>query len=130
MRRLIEIKRPAAVSVHQYDWAPSSATTRPVGEFRVRNEPICKLIGRRLRTRRRLLDLTQKDVADRCGLTFQQIQKYEAGRVDMSIARLIVLASILGSPLSEILDGLPGFAERETVFDRRVATSEDRAPAT
>lgn len=126
---MIEIKHPATVSAHQYDWALLSVGAG--GEFRVRNEPICKLIGRRLRMRRRLLDLTQKDVAERCGLTFQQIQKYEAGRVDMSIARLVVLASILGSPLSEILDGLPGFAESETrFFDRRVSTPEDRAPAT
>jgi transcriptional regulator with XRE-family HTH domain len=71
----------------------------------VKNEAICKLVGRRLRQRRRLLDLTQRQVAAKCGLTFQQIQKYEAGMVDMSIVRLLVLADILRIAPAEILDG-------------------------
>lgn len=72
----------------------------------VRNEAICKLVGRRLRWRRRSLDLTQLQVAKRCGITFQQIQKYESGQVDVSIGRLVVLADVLDMPLAEILDGL------------------------
>jgi len=72
----------------------------------VRNEAITRLVGRRLRIRRRLLDLTQKQVAARCGLTFQQIQKYEAGAVDLSLARLVTLANILRTPLAELFEGL------------------------
>jgi transcriptional regulator with XRE-family HTH domain len=72
----------------------------------MRNEAICIAVGRRLRQRRRLLDLTQAQVAARCGLTFQQIQKYEAGLVDLSIVRLLALTRILSIPAAEILDGL------------------------
>ena len=72
----------------------------------MKNEVICTLVGRRLRQRRRLLDLTQAQVAARCGLTFQQIQKYEAGLVDMSIVRLLALARILCVPAAELLEGL------------------------
>jgi transcriptional regulator with XRE-family HTH domain len=69
-------------------------------------QAICGLIGRRLRMRRRLLELTQKEVGARCGLTFQQIQKYEAGLVDLSVARVVKLAEALQMPLSELFAGL------------------------
>jgi transcriptional regulator with XRE-family HTH domain len=63
-------------------------------------------IGRRLRARRRLLDLTQRDVAANCGLTFQQIQKYEAGQVAIPVARLVALARVLRAPVSAFVDDL------------------------
>lgn len=92
--------------------------------FRVRIEAVCKLVGRRLRWRRRALDLTQLEVATRCGISFQQLQKYEAGQVDLSIGRLVALANALNMPLNDILEGLttcigandsgpPGFASNE-----------------
>ena len=37
-------------------------------------------LGRRLRARRLLLGLSQREVAEACGVTFQQIQKYESGQ--------------------------------------------------
>ena len=51
--------------------------------------------------------MTQGQVAIHCGLTSQQIQKYEAGIVAMPFARLVRLAQVLQSPLSELIDGLP-----------------------
>jgi transcriptional regulator with XRE-family HTH domain len=70
------------------------------------DETIGRLLGRRLRQRRRLLDLTQREVADRCGLTFQLIHKYEAGLVHLSVARLLLLTDVLRIPVHEILEGL------------------------
>jgi transcriptional regulator with XRE-family HTH domain len=52
--------------------------------------------------------MTQGDVAARCGLTFQQIQKYEAGLIAMPIARLIAIADALQAPVGDFLNGLPG----------------------
>lgn len=68
------------------------------------DEQIYRLIGRRLRARRRLLNLTQKDVAAGCGLTFQQIQKYEAGMVAIPVGRLVALAQTLRAPLCAFVD--------------------------
>ena len=51
--------------------------------------------------------MTQGDVAARCGLTFQQIQKYEAGLIAMPIARLIAIADALEAPVADFLHGLP-----------------------
>jgi transcriptional regulator with XRE-family HTH domain len=65
-------------------------------------------IGRRLRARRRLLNLSQSELALACGVTFQQIQKYEAGMVTISAARLWSLAHALDVPIMNFFDGLPG----------------------
>jgi len=76
----------------------------------MRDEAIYLAIGRRLRARRRLADMTQAQVAARCGLTFQQIQKYEAGMVAMPVARLVLLAEVLQAPLSELVGDLQSAA--------------------
>ena len=43
-------------------------------------------LGRRLRRRRRLLGLTQQQLANTVGIRFQQIQKYECGANRISAA--------------------------------------------
>ena len=64
-------------------------------------------LGRRLRRRRRLLGLTQEQIACVCGVRFQQIQKYECGANRMSAARLWRLAQALDVPVAYFFDGLP-----------------------
>jgi transcriptional regulator with XRE-family HTH domain len=64
------------------------------------------VIGRRLRTRRLLLGMTQRTVGLHCGLTFQQIQKYEAGSTAMPVARLIALADALKAPVADFIVGV------------------------
>ena len=63
-------------------------------------------LGRRLRRRRRLLGLTQQQLANQVGIRFQQIQKYECGANRISAARLWQLAEALESPVSYFYDGL------------------------
>ena len=63
-------------------------------------------LGRRLRRRRRLLGLTQQELAETCGVRFQQIQKYECASNRMSAARLWQLADILEVPISYFYEGL------------------------
>ena len=77
----------------------------------MRDQEIYQLVGRRLRARRRLLALTQGQVATACGLRFQQIQKYEAGINAISLARLVMLSQVLKTPLTELLHGLQGPAQ-------------------
>ena len=62
-------------------------------------------IGRRLRTRRRLLDLSQAELGRRCGVSFQQIHKYETALVSISAARLFSLAEALGVTSAYFFDG-------------------------
>ena len=63
-------------------------------------------LGRRLRRRRRLLGLTQQELAHACGVRFQQIQKYECAANRMSAARLWQLAEVLQVPVSYFYEGL------------------------
>lgn len=58
------------------------------------------LLGRRLRRRRWMLGLTQTQVADKVGIKFQQIQKYEAGQNRISASRLWDLSVALEAPVS------------------------------
>jgi transcriptional regulator with XRE-family HTH domain len=70
------------------------------------NDEIDVHLGRRLRRRRRLLGLTQQQLASACGVRFQQIQKYECAANRMSAARLWQLAEVLQVPVSYFYEGL------------------------
>ena len=63
-------------------------------------------LGKRLRRRRRLLGLTQQQLAGACGVRFQQIQKYECGANRISAARLWQLSEALEVPVAYFYDGL------------------------
>jgi transcriptional regulator with XRE-family HTH domain len=63
-------------------------------------------IGARVRRRRRLLSLTQRELALAVGVRFQQIQKYEFGANKISAARLWVIAKALTVPVSYFFEGL------------------------
>ncbi|WP_455296477.1 helix-turn-helix domain-containing protein [Brucella pituitosa] len=47
------------------------------------------LIGQRIRELRCASNKTQAEVAKACGVTFQQVQKYERGTNRLSVSRLI-----------------------------------------
>lgn len=72
-------------------------------------------LGRRLRRRRRLLGLTQQQLANAVGIRFQQIQKYECGANRISAARLWQLSEALETPVAYFYDGLSEAAERVNV---------------
>jgi len=76
-------------------------------------------LGKRLRRRRRLLGLTQQQLADAVGVRFQQIQKYECGANRISAARLWRLSEALEVPVGYFYDGLSATAEsRDTLGER------------
>lgn len=70
-------------------------------------------LGKRLRRRRRLLGLTQQQLALSVGIRFQQIQKYECGANRISAARLWQLAEALETPVSYFYDGLAEMTARD-----------------
>ena len=79
-------------------------------------------LGKRLRRRRRLLGLTQQQLAASVGIRFQQIQKYECGANRISAARLWQLAEALEVPVGYFYDGVseaPPRAEREAAGEAR-----------
>lgn len=63
-------------------------------------------LGKRLRRRRRLLGLTQQQLAGTVGVRFQQIQKYECGANRISASRLWQLSEAMEVPVGYFYDGL------------------------
>jgi transcriptional regulator with XRE-family HTH domain len=70
------------------------------------DQKIDLLLGRRLRNRRRLMGLTQSQLAVLVGVRFQQIQKYESGANRISAARLWRFCQALEVPAAYFFEGL------------------------
>ena len=68
--------------------------------------PIDAHVGSRISARRRLLQLSQKEMADRLGITFQQVQKYEKGVNRIGAGRLYSIATILGVSIDYFYDDM------------------------
>ena len=71
-------------------------------------------IGQRVQLRRVMMGLSQKDLAKICGVTFQQIQKYETAGNRISASRLFELSTALETPVTFFFQGLPGNTPMET----------------
>jgi transcriptional regulator with XRE-family HTH domain len=69
---------------------------------------IDKHVGSRLRMRRMMLDMSQEELGQAFGLTFQQVQKYEKGTNRMGASRLQHAAHILDVPVPFFFEGAPG----------------------
>ncbi len=54
-------------------------------------------VGSRVRMRRQLLGMSQEKLADRIGVTFQQVQKYEKGMKRIGASRLQRIAEVLSA---------------------------------
>jgi transcriptional regulator with XRE-family HTH domain len=67
---------------------------------------IDRKLGQRVRAYRLEIGMSQEELADRLGITFQQVQKYEKGFNRMAASRLFDIAATLGLPISELFEGL------------------------
>ncbi|MCA3270029.1 MAG: helix-turn-helix domain-containing protein [Holosporales bacterium] len=76
------------------------------GRFTNRTQQIDKHVGARIRERRTMLGLTQQQLADLIGVTYQQAHKYERGINRVSAGRLYEIAQVLGVPVSFFYEGL------------------------
>ena len=63
------------------------------------------LVGRRLRSRRKLMGMTQGDLARVCGISFQQVHKYEIGASRMSAVMLFRIGCALGVEIGYFFAG-------------------------
>lgn len=70
-------------------------TVRRAGRRREEGDPY-RIVGQRLRLARRLRDMSQGQLAELLGVTYQQIQKYETGKNKISLVPLIRACGILG----------------------------------
>ncbi len=63
-------------------------------------------LGAAVRVRRRAIGMSQEGLAEHCGISFQQIQKYENGLNRISFSRLVQIARALGCRVAELIDVL------------------------
>ncbi|QOL81573.1 helix-turn-helix domain-containing protein [Pseudooceanicola spongiae] len=68
--------------------------------------PVDVHVGKRIRHRRWLVGMTQQQLAERVGIKFQQIQKYETGANRVSASRLWDIADALEVAVSFFFEGL------------------------
>ena len=74
-----------------------------------------KTIGKRIKLRRIMLRMTQSDLAQMCGISFQQIQKYEAGVNRISCSRLFKISHVLNVPIEFFFDNINEMYRTETL---------------
>jgi transcriptional regulator with XRE-family HTH domain len=90
--------------------------------------PTDRHVGARVRMRRMMLGMSQTNLGEAVGLTFQQIQKYERGTNRIGASRLQHIAHILQVPASFFFEGLPlpteTSSEEGAYIDHFLATSD------
>lgn len=64
-------------------------------------------IGARVRMRRQMMSMSQEQLGEALGLTFQQVQKYEKGLNRIGAGRLYRIAQALQVQISFFFEGLP-----------------------
>ena len=73
-----------------------------------KSDGVDKHVGERVRLRRIMLKMSQTELGNKIGVTFQQLQKYEKGANRIGASRLYQLAQILNVPPGFFFEGLPG----------------------
>jgi len=76
-------------------------------------------VGQRIRERRTMLGLTQQQLADLIGVTYQQAHKYERGINRVSAGRLYELATVLGVDVGYFFPGADEVEEAESFSARQ-----------
>jgi transcriptional regulator with XRE-family HTH domain len=63
-------------------------------------KPTDVLVGQRVRMARLMANMSQTELGEHIGITFQQVQKYEKGGNRISSSRLAQISEVLGKPVS------------------------------
>ena len=77
-------------------------------------------IGGRIRERRIMLGLTQHQLAEMIGVTYQQAHKYERGINRVSAGRLFEIARALSTPITYFYEGIGEEGPRQITPHQRM----------
>lgn len=80
--------------------------------------PEDKHVGYKIRAFRMAADMSQKEMAGRIGVSFQQVQKYENGKNKISAEKLLLVAKALGITVSELLEDN---YTKDIIYDKDIA---------
>ncbi|HEY1711044.1 MAG TPA: helix-turn-helix transcriptional regulator [Rhizomicrobium sp.] len=82
-------------------------------------------VGRRVRLRRMLIDMSQEKLGALLGLTFQQVQKYEKGVNRIGAGRLFEMSKMLGVKIDYFYEGVD---EEKLPVSSRSSEKRDEPP--
>jgi transcriptional regulator with XRE-family HTH domain len=85
-----------------------------------RIQDVDRHVGARMRERRIMLGLTQPELAELIGVTYQQAHKYEKGINRVAAGRLYNLARVLGVELNYFFEGLQHGEELQATPQQRM----------
>ena len=77
-------------------------------------------VGGRIRERRIMLGLTQQQLAEMIGVTYQQAHKYERGINRVSAGRLFDIARALSAPITYFYEGIGEEGPRQITLHQRM----------
>src|SRR2546428_488034 len=81
--------------------------------------PVDGYVGARIRFRRNLLGLSQTEMGDRIGVTFQQVQKYEKGVNRIGSSRLLGICDVRQVTPAWLFEGAPGPKPKPSAAGRK-----------
>jgi len=84
-------------------------------------------VGKRMRIRRTILGMSQANLGQALGLTFQQIQKYEQGANRIGSSRLYELSTALGVPVTYFFEDMEVAAQTNELPDNSPDLRKDPA---
>lgn len=92
--------------------------------------PIDAHVGGQVKLRRTVVGMSQTELANRLGITFQQVQKYENGANRISASRLYLIAEVLNVTVQSLFEGADAVIKDapgafEGAKDESVAKFED-----
>src|SRR5258707_6359669 len=77
-------------------------------------------VGARIRERRIMLGLTQQQLAEMIGVTYQQAHKYERSVNRVSAGRLFEIARALSAPITFFYEGIGQEGPRQITLHQRM----------
>jgi len=82
--------------------------------------PLDIALGSRVRLRRKELGISQTNLANAIGITFQQVQKYEHGTNRISFSRLVEISTALKCSIADLIDNLDK-SKNTALFSRQMS---------
>lgn len=86
--------------------------------------PIDAYVGAQIKKRRTVVGMSQTELANRLGITFQQVQKYEKGANRVGSSRLYEISEILGVPIQSFFEGVEEVIQKKNTKEADKRTKE------
>lgn len=85
-------------------------------------------IGDQIRRLRRERGISQTELAEKLGISFQQIQKYENGKSKISVDRIFQIVEVLDIPLYDLVDRESFYPTAEPEIPLKSALRDNKVP--